>query len=70
MVYPYTYAAKLAQFPYKHYWNNVWVFKYYCIAFVVCMPLFYKIQKMSFAPENVKKWQEIRRKQFSGEMHH
>ncbi|XP_058790017.1 uncharacterized protein LOC131663564 [Phymastichus coffea] len=67
MKYPYTLSAKIAQFPFKYYYDNSWVFKYSAFAFILCIPIFYKIQKMSYSPENVKKWQETRRKEFSGE---
>ncbi|XP_076656603.1 reduction of Rh1 [Halictus rubicundus] len=72
MKYPYTLSAKLSQFPFKFYFNrpNTWVFKYWVFAAVVCIPVFYKIQKLSFSPENVKKWDEIHEREFSGVAHH
>ncbi|KZC06180.1 hypothetical protein WN55_10089 [Dufourea novaeangliae] len=72
MKYPYTLSAKLAQFPYAYYFHNKssWVFKYWAISFFVCLPVFYKIQKLSNHPDNVKKWDEIHKKEFSGEVHH
>ncbi|XP_012285448.1 uncharacterized protein LOC105702446 [Orussus abietinus] len=66
MKYPYTYAAKIAQFPYRYHFNNSWLFKYHLIACLVCFPIFLKIQNMSYSPENVAKWDEIRRKEFEG----
>lgn len=46
MKFPYTFSAKLAQFPFKHYINNQWIWKYYLIACGLCVPVFYKIQKI------------------------
>ncbi|BET01741.1 Hypothetical protein NTJ_14557 [Nesidiocoris tenuis] len=68
MRYPYTLTAKLAQFPFKYHYNNVWLFKYWLFGIAVSLPLFVKIGRASFAPANVKTWEEIRRRDFSG--HH
>lgn len=46
MKYPYTYTAKVAQFPYKFYFTHSWGFKYGVYAFILCAPIFYKIQKL------------------------
>jgi hypothetical protein len=46
MKYPYTFAAKIAQFPWKFHINNNWMFRYYLIAVGITMPLFIKIGKM------------------------
>ncbi|KAH8391259.1 hypothetical protein KR215_009714 [Drosophila sulfurigaster] len=46
MKYPYTFSAKLAQFPIKHYIKNQWIWRYYFIAVVACVPVFYKISKL------------------------
>ncbi|XP_014205971.1 uncharacterized protein LOC106637621 [Copidosoma floridanum] len=70
MRFPYTYTAKIAQFPYKFYFKHSWGFKYWVIASVLCLPVFYKLQKMSYSPENVKNWDEIHRKEFYGGDHH
>ncbi|XP_076383857.1 reduction of Rh1 [Megalopta genalis] len=72
MIFPYTLSAKVAQFPYKFYYNNerAWMFKWCIFGFIAAAPIFYQIQKLSFSPGNVKKWDEIRRKQFSGEREH
>lgn len=45
MKYPYTYTAKLAQFPYKFYFTNSWLYKYWLVGMVVSAPIFYKIHK-------------------------
>lgn len=46
MKFPYTFAAKVAQFPYKMYFTQQWIWKYYAISVVLTIPLFYKIQKL------------------------
>lgn len=46
MKFPYTFSAKLAQFPIQHYFKNQWIWRYYFIAFGVSIPLFYKIHKL------------------------
>ncbi|KAG7202580.1 hypothetical protein KM043_009774 [Ampulex compressa] len=50
--------------------DKPWAFRYWLYGVVVCAPMFYMLQKMSYSKENVEKWAEIRRKQFSGETHH
>lgn len=62
MKYPYTLSAKIAQFPFKHYIDNAWGFKYFLISAVVCLPIFYKIQKLSYSPANVEKWSKAESK--------
>lgn len=46
MKFPYTFSAKVAQFPYKMYFTQQWIWKYYAISVVLTIPLFYKIQKL------------------------
>ncbi|OAD56920.1 hypothetical protein WN48_02445 [Eufriesea mexicana] len=72
MKFPYTFAAKLARFPFHYYWTSKrgWVLRYWALSTVLCTPVFYYIQKLSYHPDNVKKWEEIHKKQFSGEMRH
>ena len=52
MKYPYTFSAKLAQFPLKFYIKNQWIWRYYFVAVAVCIPVFYKISKLANSPEN------------------
>lgn len=61
MKYPYTISAKLAQFPYKFVLQNHWFFKYYAIGLLMSLPIFHKIEKLSKSPENIAKWEEIRK---------
>ncbi|KAI4495861.1 hypothetical protein M0802_008267 [Mischocyttarus mexicanus] len=69
MVFPYTMSAQIAQFPFKHYYKHSWLFRYWFIAIAVCSPLFWKLQKLSYSEENVKIWDEKRKKEFSGHGH-
>lgn len=46
MKYPYTTAAQIAQFPYRHYLKHSWLLRYWMISIVICAPLFWKIQKL------------------------
>jgi len=63
MKFPYTTTAQLGLFPYRFYWNNQWLFKYWLIACVVTFPVFNAIDKLANSPENKKKWAEIRAKE-------
>jgi hypothetical protein len=63
MKYPYTFSAKIAQFPLKYYIKNQWIWKYYSMAVLVCLPVFYSIGKLSKSPENKAKWAEMRKRQ-------
>ncbi|VEN36646.1 unnamed protein product [Callosobruchus maculatus] len=69
MKFPYTFSAKLAQFPWKFYFQNQWIWKYYAVAVVCCIPIFKSISNLANSPENVAKWAEIRRKE-AAEHHH
>ncbi|KYM97132.1 PREDICTED: uncharacterized protein LOC108778780 [Cyphomyrmex costatus] len=66
MKYPYTLTAKIAQFPFKYYMQHSWLFKYLLISTFVTIPIFYKIQKLSYSPANVEKWDKIHREMFYG----
>ncbi|GJQ80170.1 hypothetical protein Trydic_g23748 [Trypoxylus dichotomus] len=68
MRFPYTFSAKIAQFPFKFYVGNQFIWKYYVISFIVCVPLFKKISNLANSPENVAIWAENRRKEAEG--HH
>lgn len=46
MKYPYTFTAKLAQFPLKFHIKNQWIWRYYFIALGCCVPIFYKIDRL------------------------
>ncbi|XP_072750018.1 uncharacterized protein Roh [Anoplolepis gracilipes] len=70
MKYPYTISAKLAQFPFRYYMQHSWLFKYTVLAIGISLPIFYKIQKLSYSEENVKKWDKTHREMFEGTGHH
>lgn len=40
MKYPYTFTAKIMQFPYKFYVQNNWAYRYYIFAVIACIPVF------------------------------
>ncbi|KAJ8926064.1 hypothetical protein NQ315_009919 [Exocentrus adspersus] len=63
MKFPYTFSAKIAQFPFKFYLKNQWIWRYYAISVVVCLPVFKAISNLANSPENVAKWAEIRRRE-------
>lgn len=46
MKYPYTFTAKFVQFPWRFYIENSWVYKYYFISVLLCLPVFYKLERM------------------------
>lgn len=46
MRYPYTFSAKLAQFPLKWMIANQPLWKYYCFGLLVSFPVFWKIDRM------------------------
>lgn len=46
MKYPYTFTAKIAQFPLKFHIQNNWIWKYYLIALGISIPIFYKIDRL------------------------
>ncbi|KAG5887017.1 hypothetical protein JTB14_018395 [Gonioctena quinquepunctata] len=62
MKYPYTFSAKIAQFPYRYYYDNSWTYRYYIFALAASMPVFMYISKLANSSENKAKWAEIRRK--------
>ncbi|XP_076235174.1 reduction of Rh1 [Calliopsis andreniformis] len=72
MKYPYTLSAKIAQFPFRMYYDykGSWMFKWWIFGTIATLPIFYKIQRMSYSPENVKKWREMDRQTFLGHSHH
>lgn len=46
MKFPYTFSAKIAQFPLKFYIQNQWIWKYYLVGLAISLPVFYKIHKL------------------------
>ncbi|CAG9809325.1 unnamed protein product [Chironomus riparius] len=68
MRFPYTWSAKIAQFPLKWYVNSNPLWKYYFLGVIVALPVFYKVDRLSNSPGNVAKWAESKRKE--AEEHH
>lgn len=46
MRYPYTWSAKIAQFPLRFYINNNPLWKYYFLGVIAAIPVFYKIDRL------------------------
>lgn len=46
MKFPYTFSAKMAQFPWKFYFGKQWVWKYFGLSVIVCLPIFKKIHNL------------------------
>ena len=63
MRYPYSFSAKIAQFPFKHYIKNQWIWIYYFISVAACIPVFYKISKLANSTGNKAKWAESKAKE-------
>lgn len=62
MVFPVTFGAKISQFPYRHYWHEVWIIRYVSYAaFFVMVPLYWQIDKKLTGPENKAFWREKRK---------
>ncbi|XP_071447326.1 uncharacterized protein roh [Hetaerina americana] len=68
MKFPYTFSAKIAQFPLRWHIQNQWIWRYYFVSLVLCTPVFYSISRLANSPENKLKWAEIRKKEAEG--HH
>ncbi|XP_018916477.2 uncharacterized protein roh [Bemisia tabaci] len=59
MRWPYTMSAKMAQFPFKMYYDKAPLTHYLILGFVCSWPLFIFFQRMARSPENIKKWDDI-----------
>lgn len=46
MKFPYTFSAKIAQFPFRHHMKHDWIWRYYPLAVLLCIPIFAKISKL------------------------
>lgn len=46
MKFPYTFSAKIAQFPFKYYYKNNWMFRYYWYGVIGSIPVFAYFQKL------------------------
>ncbi|KAI8784367.1 signal recognition particle receptor subunit alpha-like protein [Biomphalaria glabrata] len=60
--YPWTIYSKIQQFPFKFYWEHGRAVRYFVYSVLLLTPVYYKLTQFSYAPANVKKWEEIRAK--------
>ncbi|KAF8774293.1 uncharacterized protein LOC129985195 [Argiope bruennichi] len=58
MKYPYTYAAKIARFPYKFHWDNFWLPRFLVGSVILTFPFFLFIHRKVNTPENKAFWAE------------
>lgn len=62
MPYPVTISAKISQFPYRHYWHEAWIIRYFTYALMFgVFPLYWQIDKKLTSPENKALWREKRK---------
>ncbi|XP_028128302.1 uncharacterized protein LOC114324628 [Diabrotica virgifera virgifera] len=69
MKFPYTFTAKLVQFPYKHYFKHNWIYRYYVFGVIASLPIFMYLSRLAHSPGNVEQWKEIRRKEEEEQRH-
>jgi len=70
MKYAYTLGAQIAHFPYKFYWKNNYLFRYYIYSVILCTPVFWQIHKLANSPGSYKKLAEYRAKEKKEEEEH
>ncbi|KAL3267819.1 hypothetical protein HHI36_006952 [Cryptolaemus montrouzieri] len=59
MKFPYTFTAKIAQFPLMFHLKRQWLWRYYLYGVIASIPVFWKIHKMANSPSNIQKWKEM-----------
>lgn len=69
MKYPYTFTAKIAQFPIFFYLKNNWIWMYYPVGATVSLYIFSKIHAMANSEANVRSWQLTQMKNAENEAH-
>lgn len=69
MKFPYTFSAKMAQFPYFFYMknNNIWM--YYPLGFLVSLYVFKQIHDLANSEGNIRSWAETQRRAAEKEHH-
>ncbi|VVD02907.1 unnamed protein product [Leptidea sinapis] len=70
MKFPYTFAAKAAQFPYFFYLKNNAVCMYYPLGFIISFYFIRKIHLIVNSEENKRSWAETQRRIAEKEQHH
>ena len=64
MVYPYTMAARISQFPWRHFWNESWFVRYGAgVSVFILLPIYLKINKFVNSPENEAMWREKKKQE-------
>jgi len=62
MVYPYTLAARISQYPYRHVWHeSIHTRMLVYSALFFCLPVVYMINKRVTSPQNRAFWKEKRK---------
>ncbi|XP_029830009.3 uncharacterized protein LOC115314984 [Ixodes scapularis] len=70
MKFPYTFTAKLVQFPYKFHYNNMWLIKFMVPAWILYMVFIVRpIHKAVNSPAAVAAHKELMRKQAQEHAH-
>ncbi|XP_022694623.1 uncharacterized protein LOC111263624 [Varroa jacobsoni] len=72
MVYPYTWTAKISQFPYKFHYDNIWFFRYFILGYLASVYVYWRIQRLACSPASYKAWMARREKEAAehAEHHH
>ncbi|KOB65403.1 Uncharacterized protein OBRU01_22774 [Operophtera brumata] len=70
MKYPYTFSAKIAQFPIFYYMKKNWIWMYYPLGWAVGFYLFTTIHALANSDANKRSWAETQRKFAEKEAHH
>lgn len=70
MKFPYTFSAKVAQFPLFFYMknNNIWM--YWPVGWVITFLVFVKIHRLANSSENKSSWAETQRKNAAHDKEH
>ncbi|KAG9510137.1 Zinc finger protein, partial [Fragariocoptes setiger] len=61
MVYPVTFGAKMSQFPYKYYWQESYLARYFVYGVILYLPIETYIHNKANSPENTALWREKRK---------
>lgn len=62
MAFPYTFAAKVSQHPWRFAWHEAWIVRYLSYSYLFCvLPLGLWIDSKLTSPENKLLWKEKRK---------
>ncbi|CAG0899446.1 unnamed protein product [Cyprideis torosa] len=59
--YPVNWGGYITHFPMRHYYENSWMLRYFLVSACFTLILMHKITNLSYSPENVKKFAELRK---------